>query len=231
MSSCGSYYERVDEQDTYRRPPTAQRAVLAELRRSLVSGELRPGTRIQQEKIADTLGVSRHPVREALKVLEGEGQIQYIPQRGYYVADLDPTELQEIYLLREILENQATVFATPRFTDETLRELTDIYEQIDETLAAEDISAMTAVNRRFHFTLLTPCELPRLMRLVSQLWDQSNPFRYRHFADPANRMISQQEHKLMIEAAVDRDTDRLIELSNQHRAHAVPALRRAMKLP
>ncbi len=220
----------MNEDSGYRRPPTAQRAVLAELRRSLVAGELRPGARIQQEKIADALGVSRHPVREALKVLEGEGQIEYIPQRGYYVADLNPTELQEIYLLREILENQATIFATPSLTDETIRELKGIYDQIDKALAAEDISAMTAANRQLHFTLLTPCGLPRLMRLVSQLWDQSNPYRYRHFADPENRLISQREHKLMIDAAVERDTERLIELSNQHRAHAVPALRRAMEL-
>ncbi|MGV9796609.1 GntR family transcriptional regulator [Mycobacterium sp. NPDC003449] len=210
------------------RPPTTQSFVLQELRSWLISGEVAPGSRIHQEALAERLGVSRHPVREALQILKGEGQVAYIPQRGYYVADLDPAELHEIYLLREVLENKATELATPLLNTDDIDALEAIYDEIDSAMARDDIAALMAANRRFHFRLLTPCGLSRLMRLVSQLWDQSNPYRFRHFGEVANREISQREHRLMLDAARAGDTERLIKLSDQHRAHAVPTLKRTI---
>jgi DNA-binding GntR family transcriptional regulator len=212
----------------FRRPPTAQEAVLAELRRALVAGEMPPGAKIVQEDVAQRLGLSRHPIREALKVLEGEGQIRYQPQRGYFVADLDPEELVEIYRLRELLENEATRVGTQAITDADIAALEEIYAEIDAAMAADDVPALTAANRRFHFVLLTPCGMPRLLRMISQMWDSSNPYRARHFAEIENRRVSQREHALMLDAARARDTERLVELSDQHRAHAVPTLRRTL---
>ena len=86
------------------RPPTAQEAVLAEIRRLIVSGELAPGAPVRQEAVAERLGVSRVPVREALKVLEGEGHVVYAAHRGYVVAELSVDDLTEVYRLRELLE-------------------------------------------------------------------------------------------------------------------------------
>jgi DNA-binding GntR family transcriptional regulator len=212
----------------FRRPPTAQEAVLVELRRALVAGEMPPGTKIAQEAVAQSLGVSRHPIREALKVLEGEGQIRYEPQRGYFVADLDPAELVEIYRLRELLENEATRVGTAALTEADIAQLETIYVEIDQAMANDDVAALTEANRRFHFVLLTPCAMPRLLRMVGQLWDSSNPYRARHFGEQENRLTSQREHALMLDAARARDTDLLVQLSDQHRAHAVPTLRRTL---
>lgn len=82
------------------RPPTAQEFVLTELRRAIVSGQLRPGAAIRQDTLAESLGVSRVPLREALKILEGEGQVTYRPHRGYFVADLSYDDLREVYRIR-----------------------------------------------------------------------------------------------------------------------------------
>ena len=92
---------------SFRRPPTAQEAVLAELRRAIAAGELRPGEQVLQDALAERFGVSRVPLREALKILEGEGQVTYRPHRGYFVAELDLDDLREVYRIRDLLETEA----------------------------------------------------------------------------------------------------------------------------
>ena len=97
----------------FRRPPTAQEAVLAELRRAIVTGELAPGEQVLQDALAERFGVSRVPLREALKILEGEGQVTYRPHRGYFVAELDVDDLREVYRIRDLLESEAVRVAVP----------------------------------------------------------------------------------------------------------------------
>ena len=111
--------------DTFRRPPTAQEAVLTELRRAIVTGELRPGEQVRQDALAEQFGVSRVPLREALKILEGEGQVTYLPHRGYFVAELDVADLREVYRLRDLLETEAVRAAVPRLTDADVAEISD----------------------------------------------------------------------------------------------------------
>ncbi len=85
---------------------TAQHAVEG-LRRAIIAGDLSPGDRVRQEQITERLGVSLAPVREALAVLEQEGQVTYLPRRGYFVTELDFDDMREIYELRELLETRA----------------------------------------------------------------------------------------------------------------------------
>ena len=89
----------------FQRPPTAQEAVLVELRGRILRGDLAPGSPLRQEDLAASLGVSRVPVREALRMLESEGHVTYTPHRGYRVPELDLDELDEIYHLRALIED------------------------------------------------------------------------------------------------------------------------------
>ena len=100
-----------------RRPPTAQEFVLGELRRLIVTGELKAGEQIKQDALAESLGTSRVPLREALKILEGEGQVAYHPHRGYFVAELSAADLVEVYRIRQLLEDEAVATAIPRLSD------------------------------------------------------------------------------------------------------------------
>ncbi|WP_309072602.1 GntR family transcriptional regulator, partial [Arthrobacter sp.] len=83
-----------------KRPPTAQAFALAELRRMIIAGEVQPGEPLRQDALAERLGVSRVPLREAFKILEGEGQIVYQPHRGFKVARLSLADLLETYRIR-----------------------------------------------------------------------------------------------------------------------------------
>jgi len=215
-------------QSAITRPSTVQELVLAELRRALVAGELPADSRIGQEDLAERLGVSRHPIREALKVLEGEGQLSYVPRRGYFVTALSPSDLAEIYRMRQLLENEAVAVGTRRLTNDHLAELAQAHQAMAEAIARQDLAALTAANRTFHFTLLKPAGMPRLARMVSQLWDASNPYRARHFSDPENQLLSHREHGRILDAARQRDPELLIQLLDEHRSHAVPTLRRTL---
>jgi DNA-binding GntR family transcriptional regulator len=212
----------------FRRPPTAQEAVLAELRRAIVSGELRPGEQVLQDALADRFGVSRVPLREALKILEGEGQVVYQPHRGYFVAELDLADLHEVYRLRDLLESEAVRVAVPRLTEEDVQRLSDAAADVDRADESGDLVAMTSANRRFHFALIEAAGMPRLARLVRILWDATDAYRSLYYAEQANRHSVHEEHRAVVRAVRDGDAERAVVLLRQHREHAVTEVSRVL---
>lgn len=211
-----------------RRPPTAQEFVLGELRRAIVSGELRPGEQIRQEALAERLGTSRVPLREALKILEGEGQVAYHPHRGYFVAELSSSDLVEVYHIRRLLEDDAVATALPLLTDGDIEAMVDALTAIEEAADREDIPAMTAANRAFHFLLFDRAGLQRTSRLIRQLWDATDAYRSLYFAAPDNRDTVRREHRAILEAARERDVPRTIALLHAHRDQAVQRVSRVL---
>ena len=212
----------------FRRPPTAQEAVLTELRRVIVSGELEPGAQIRQDALADRFGVSRVPLREALKILEGEGQVTYQPHRGYFVAELDVDDLREVYRIRDLLESEAARVAVPLLTDGDLATLTAAADEVDRAGRDGDLVAMSAANRRFHFTLLEAAQLPRLVRLTRVLWDSTDAYRSLYYSAPEHRECVHAEHHAVIQAAGAGQVERVVELLREHREHAVAAVAAAL---
>ncbi|MDH4158713.1 MAG: GntR family transcriptional regulator [Actinomycetota bacterium] len=212
----------------FRRPPTAQEAVLAELRRAIVSGQLKPGEQVLQDALAEQFGVSRVPLREALKILEGEGQVVYRPHRGYFVAELDVADLREVYLMRDLLESEAVRLAVPRLTAGDLRALTAAATDVDEADVLGDLVAMTAANRRFHFILIEAAGMPRLARLVRILWDATDAYRSLYYAEPDHRAWVQEEHHAVVDAVTAGDAERAVAILREHREHAVQAVARVL---
>ncbi|MEB3368563.1 GntR family transcriptional regulator [Saccharopolyspora mangrovi] len=208
-----------------RRPPTTQEYVLDELRKSIVSGDLTPGQPIRQDSIAAGMGVSRVPLREALKTLEAEGQVVYQPHRGYSVAELSLADLLEVYRMRELLESEAAKVAAERLTDADLTRITDAGQDVEKAAEDGDLVAMISANRRFHFALLEPAGMPRLLRVVRTLWDATDAYRAVYYNSGTNRARVRREHEAIIAAAEDRRADDLIRLLAEHRDHAVDALR------
>lgn len=209
----------------FKRPPTAQEAVLAELRNLIATGQMRPGERIGQDSLALQLGVSRVPLREALKILEGEGQVTYLAHRGYFVALLSLSDLLEVYRIREILEAEAVRIAIPRMTGEDLARFEEAALDVECAADVIDMSAMTRANRRFHFTLIEACALPRLIRISRQLWDATEVYRSVYYTDELNRDRVIDEHRKLVEAVKARDVDQTLFMLDVHRQHAITALR------
>ncbi|MEU5220313.1 GntR family transcriptional regulator [Streptomyces sp. NPDC020807] len=213
-----------------RRPQTAQQFVLEELRRAITSGELRPGDQIRQETLAARLDVSRVPLREALKSLEAEGLVVHRIHRGYFVAELSLADLEEIYRIRELLETEAVRTAVRRMPDGTVDALEAIQREVERAAADGDVTAMAAANRRFHFTLVEASGMPRLIRLIATLWDSTDAYRSLYYTELAHREQAVHEHRAVLSALLHGDEDAVVRWLDEHRAHAVAALREVLDL-
>ena len=216
---------------TNARRVTAQDAVLAALRDDIRAGHLAPGDQVVQELLAERYGVSRVPLREALKTLETEGQVVYHPHRGYFIAELSVADLLEVYRLREILEAEAIRAAVPALGDEDVDALAEMALDIDEAAERGDLAEVTARNRRFHFALYDAAGMPRLSRLLRQLWEATEAYRSLYFQEPVNRKRVSKEHAAMVKALRARDAERVVALHDQHRNSAVTAVRTMLPKP
>ena len=205
--------------------PTAQEETLALLRDDLVTGQLPPGSQVLQQSLALRYGVSRVPLREALKVLEGEGHLVHHRHRGYFVSELSVADLVEVYRLRELLEAEAISLAVPRLKDGDLHALVAAAGEVEQCGASGDLAGLTVANRRFHFLLFEVSHSPRLVRLLRQLWDTTDVYRGVYFAQRPNRDRIEREHRQLIAALDQRLTEEAIEVQAAHRDHSVATVR------
>lgn len=207
---------------TFRRQ-TTQQAVLGELRRCINDGELRPGAVIRPDTVAAALQVSRIPVREALKILEGEGLVTHRPHTGYAVRSLSPEELAEVYWLRALLEGEALGRALAQATDEDRAAAREACAAAEDALAQGDVNAFSEHARRFHTLVLGPCRMPRLLRLLEGLWDATESYRPARYMGTRERADLQAEHRKMLDAFLAGDGPRLSDATNEHREHLLAA--------
>ncbi|MFD3569934.1 GntR family transcriptional regulator [Streptomyces sp. NPDC058667] len=213
-----------------RRPQTAQQFVLGELRRAITSGELRPGGQIRQDALAARFEVSRVPLREALKSLEAEGLVVHHIHRGYFVAELSLADLEEIYRIRELLETEAVRMAVRRMPEGTVDTLEGVQGEVERAADEGDVPGMAAANRLFHFTLIEASGMPRLVRLIATLWDSTDAYRSLYYTEDPHRKQAVREHRAVISALRHGDEEAAIRWLDEHRAHAVAALRRVLDL-
>jgi len=144
--------------------------VLTRLRQAIVDGRLGPGDPIRQESIATKLGVSATPVREALRRLEAEGAIVYVPHRGATVAELSAENVQDLYALRSKVEGLATMFATER-GHANLDEIAGLNDELAELLRrGASGEALGSLNRRFHFAIYHAARSQLLLTHIETLW-------------------------------------------------------------
>ena len=203
---------------------TAQQHATDALRALIVRGELRPGQRVNQEDLAAQLGLSVAPVREALRVLESEGQLTYLPRRGYFVTELRFADLQEIYELRAILEERAARRALPALDDDALQCIVEAAQDCVDAAEAGDVAGELAANRRFHFAILAAPGQPHAMRVIRLLWDSTEAYRAMYYNSPAERHASVAAHERILEALRAHDADRLVAELSAHRTRALDVL-------
>jgi DNA-binding GntR family transcriptional regulator len=206
-------------------PGTTAQHALDALRRAIVAGELRPGQRVRQEEVADELGVSIAPVREALRVLEQEGQVSYLPRRGYFVTKLRVEDLEEIYGLRRMLEEHAARRALPLLDDDALERIRLAARDCVDTAASGDVAAELEANRRFHFAVLDSPGQVHTMRVIRLLWDSTEAYRAMYYNSPEERAASIRAHDQIVDAVRRGDADALVRELDEHRERALAVLR------
>jgi DNA-binding GntR family transcriptional regulator len=209
-------------------PGTAQQFALRALRQRIVDGAIRPGERVNQEQLAERLGLSVAPVREALRVLEQEGQLTYRPRRGYFVTELSVSDLEEIYALRQILEERAARAALPSIDDEALERIVAAARDCADAAITGDVAAELIANRQFHFAILDHADHQHLMRLIQLLWDSTESYRALYYNSPAERQVTLDAHDRIIGALRDGRVDELVGELDAHRDRALAFLREVL---
>lgn len=195
--------------------------VIYQLRDAIISGALKPGDRLLQAELADQLGVSRMPVREALRRLEAEGLVVLQPYRGALVAGLSSEELAEIYEIRIALETLALRFGLPKMTLPTFVEMEATLHRMD---AETDSTVWLGLNADFHTMLYRCSERPLLLEHIESLRNKSDRF-LRLFASQRNRTLqAQEEHWAIFRACRQGHAERAYELLGEHLQSTVTSL-------
>ena len=210
---------------------TATQYALDGLRSAIVSGELAPGQRVVQEDLAERLGVSIAPVREALRILEQEGQVTYKPRRGYFVTELRIEDLEEIYELRQLLEERAMRMALPTYDEDALERAETAARDCVRAAEAGDVAAELEANRRFHLGLLDAPGHPHTMRVIRLLWDSTEAYRALYYNSPTERRAAATAHERILAAVRQGDTEAVIAELDEHRARALGVLAQILGPP
>lgn len=192
------------------------------LRAAIVGGRLSSGEHINQETIARELGVSRTPVREALRLLERDGLVRLEPNRGAFVAEFTDRDLFEIYELRELLEPYAAGIACAVATRADASALRDLADRIEATWEDAPEASFLA-NREFHERLCAPCQNDLLMALLGQVWSQQAALRiFTHYAGGGAAFAARThaQHRAIVDAYASRDSATVRELVRSHIAEA-----------
>lgn len=175
------------------------------LRNAILSGELKPGERLMEVTIAEQLGVSRTPVREAIRKLEKESFVIMIPRKGAYVADLTKNDILEVLEIRKELEGFAAALSAERMTDIEKEQLGRIVEDFNECLVSMDKKRMIECDNEFHSFIFNASKNQRLINIIFDLHDQFQRFRLIYFNEFTNYQEIQVSHSKIFEAILNRD--------------------------
>jgi len=189
----------------------------AQIRGLIIDRVLLPGEKVLQVELAERIGVSRSPLREALRTLESEGLVAYEANRGYVVARVGDDDLAQIYRMRELLEDE--LLRTVRRPDaEVLNELRDLNDKMMISIDERNVTEVLRYNREFHFKIFDLSPLGQVRKEVGRLWQMSDIYSaawWRRQPEAKKRINT--EHKAIISALRKFDLDKLVDICATHR--------------
>ncbi len=198
--------------------------VFESLREAIISGWLPPGERLMEIQLAEEMGVSRTPVREAIRKLELEGLVLMIPRKGAYVSGVSLKEVSDVFEIRLALEGLAAELATNRITDEELENLERYLVIIAEGIENKDLNKVIEMDTDFHTLLYQASRNERLSQIINNLREQIQRFRTTSLASPGRMQSALEEHSRLVEAISSRDSELARRLAQEHIENAENSL-------
>jgi DNA-binding GntR family transcriptional regulator len=192
---------------------TAPEVVADYLRDAIYRNELLPGQQLQQEELAAKFGVSRIPVRDALRQLQAEGLVDLFPNRGAFVSNPGVDELREVFGLRILLEAHALRQAVPNFTRDDLELCSSLLARLESIVNRADWSR---TDQEFHAALYAPCRQPKTLALIDQLRGSVNRFYFLYLSPESYGEDSLKEHRQILRACQRRDADAAVKALEKH---------------
>ena len=186
-------------------PSSASRRVADHLRAAILGGGIGPGERVRQEDVAQQLGASRIPVREALRMLEAEGLVEHEANKGARVPRLGMHEVDVMYRMRERLEPLALAESQPNLADVDVERLAAVQARIESE--GTDVVRFLELDREFHLGTYSGCRIEQLTGMVVRLWNSTQHYRraFMHLTGPGRLWVVNAEHRLLLDAVERRD--------------------------
>ncbi|MBP2643921.1 MAG: rspR 3 [Firmicutes bacterium] len=190
------------------------------LREAIVNEILKPGERLMEIQLAEELGVSRTPVREAIRRLELEGFLVTVPRRGTYVSNLSIKDVNEVFEIRTALDVLAAELAAERITEEELEHMERLLVQISEYIDNGNVDKVVDADSEFHDILYQASRNDRLVGIINNLREQFTRFRTMSMGYPGRLKNTLEEHRRLVEAIAQRDSDLAKEYAREHMENA-----------
>lgn len=190
--------------------------VFENLREAILEGKLKPGQRLMEVQLAEQLGVSRTPVREAIRKLELEGLVVMLPRKGAYVANMSLKDVIDVLEIRAILEGLAASLAAERINPEDIKKLEKIAQEFEECTIASDIDTLLKKDVEFHECIFKATNNKKLHSLINSLWEQVYRFRVTYISDYDSSLSIVNEHKLILEAIKKGDNELAKRYATEH---------------
>lgn len=197
--------------------------VTREIRKMILTGQIGVGVHLKQDALAKRFGVSRIPVREALKRLQAEGLIEHTPHHGAVVPEQPIPYLLEMLDIRLALEIRALKLAIPLMTDQDFLKASEILKRYDESESPREWSEL---NMAFHMSLYVPCGRLKLLKLIEDTVMTTSLQLRAKMSSTTGRKNPQREHVEILEACVARDVKRAVDTLEEHIEHTQIALRK-----
>ena len=175
------------------------------LRQGILTGALEPGERLMEIHLADRLGVSRTPIREAIRMLELEGLVTMIPRRGAEVSRISRQDIRDVLEVRLVLDSLATKLACKRITEDQKEELKKAAEEFAEATGSGDVTAIAHADVRFHDVILAASHNRRLVQMVNNLAERIYRYRLEYIKDSSNHARLIEEHAKIMDCVIKGD--------------------------
>lgn len=195
------------------------------LREAILKGDLKPGERLMELQLASKLGVSRTPIREAIRMLEQEGLAVTTPRKGAEVAKMTLKDMEDVLEIRDALDELAVRIACQKISDEQLKQLEDMKELFEKSTQTGNVKKIADADVTFHDVIYEATGNPKLVTLLNNLREQVYRYRVEYIKDPKNYPTLIAEHEAILESLKNRDVKNAVEAMHVHVANQAEAVK------
>lgn len=199
------------------------------LREAILKGELKPGERLMELQLAAKLGVSRTPIREAIRMLEQEGLAVTIPRKGAEVAKMTEKDMEDVLEIREALDELAAKTACTRITEEQLQALERIRDEFVESTRSCDVKRIAEADVSFHDVIYEATGNPKLVNMLNNLREQIYRYRVEYLKEEKNYPVLIAEHERIVEALHAHNQDEVVSAMHSHIENQAAAVKEIIR--
>lgn len=199
------------------------------LREAILRGDLVAGERLMELQLAAKLGVSRTPIREAIRMLEQEGLAITIPRKGAIVAGMTEKDMQDVLEIREALEELSVQVACDKITDEEIEKLQKNMKNFEHSLKSGDLKKMAQADVEFHDVIYQATDNPKLINMLNNLREQMYRYRVEYLKNPENHEQLLKEHEAIYKGIVEKDKQAVTNMIRKHISNQVDVVKHIIR--